>query len=90
MPGGIFETQIGGQVCETERLGQDHAAVHCCVLAMAGDEEIWAQKLPSLLLVVTLLLASSSVSPKHDFGQGPRSPVVFQGQTWMNGGSPWI
>lgn len=88
MPGGIFETLSRGQVCETERLGQDHAAMQCCVLAMARDKEIQVQKLPSLFLVVTLLLASSSVSLEGDLGQGPRNPVMFQGQTWITGGSP--
>lgn len=72
-------------MCETERLGQNHTAMHCCVLTTARDQETWAQVLPSLLLVVTLLPAGLLVSPEGDFGQGPRSPMVSQGQTWMMG-----
>lgn len=40
---------------------------------------------PLLLLVVTLLLAGSLVSPEGDLGQGPRSPLASQGQTRMMG-----
>lgn len=91
VPGGIFDTQSKdkcmrwGQTHEMETIGQDHTAKYCCVLAMAKDEETWAQELPSLLLVVTQFPAGPLVSGEVDLGQGPWSPTVSQGWTWMMG-----
>lgn len=91
VPGGIFDAQSKdkctrwGQTHEMETVGQDHTDMHWCVLAMAKDEETWAQELSSLLLVVTWLPVGPLVSGEGDLGQGPWSPTVPQGWIWMMG-----
>lgn len=81
MPGGIFEAQSGDEGARWRYLAR---ITQPCVLVTARHEEIGSGA-PILLPVVTLLPASPLVSPEGDFGQGPWSSTVSQGDICLMG-----